>query len=89
MDLAFTHGQCKACGHVATDFSYTDEDRAAGYKTASGFGHGFAGDMQCKCGCKQTPAITRLEEEIAWRLRSLEVEKVKAELPWKPYVCLL
>ncbi len=88
---------CEACGHLAYDFSYTEEDKtlaakrffdkAAPYSDrASGTGHGFAGDLPCKCGCKQTPRITELEKRIAEAKEGLEKAKQKAEGPWAPYV---
>lgn len=79
--------KCKACGHAAYDFTYSDE----GYQgaplpsTASGPGHGFAGDLPCKCGCIQTPRITELEEGILWRQGALIVARQRAAQPWKPW----
>lgn len=79
---------CPSCNHLAYDIAYTDEDRQNGHKQASGFGHSFAGVDPCKCGCIQTPEITRMENRIKDAQKSLERLRKEAQKPWAPVDCL-
>lgn len=76
--------RCAFCQHLAYDITYTDEDHATGRNQASGFGHGLTGDRPCKCGCTETPEVTKYVAEIAWRQKVLERALISAKEPWTP-----